>query len=83
MSAITVIAAVLGILGALLVAFRRPFAGHVVWCVGNPIWVGWGLATGVHALAAQFVVYTILALIGAWLWGERWRERRMQRRMHP
>lgn len=80
MSWIAVIAAGLGILGALLVAFHCPFAGHVVWCIGNPIWIVWGLSTGAKAIATQFTVYTILAAIGAWLWGTQWRERRRMER---
>lgn len=68
MELLSYVAMVLGILGALLVALRKPLAGHLVWCVGNPLWIVWGVSTQSWGVAIQFGVFWVIAAVGSYNW---------------
>jgi hypothetical protein len=80
MSALATFAAALGILGGILTAYRRPLAGHIVWCAANPLWIAWAASAGQPAVAAQASVFLALAAVGVWRWwgwraeDRKWRE---------
>jgi nicotinamide riboside transporter PnuC len=63
------IAASLGIIGGLLVAFRRR-SGYIAWLIGNAMWVVFGIKHGNWGLATQFAVFWVIASIGYWYWGK-------------
>ena len=56
-----------GITGALLVAFKR-IEGRYVWTISNAVWILWGIKTQNWALAVQFAVFLIVAIIGIAQW---------------
>lgn len=60
------IATGLGIVGALLVACRRPLAGQIVWAAGNPLMIAWGMASDVPQTVCLFAVYEVISLMGVW-----------------
>jgi len=62
------IAATLGILGALLIAFKKR-AGFMCWIIGNILWIILGIITDQWGMVAQFAVFEIIAIVG-WL---KWR----------
>ena len=54
-----------GIIGALLVSFKRPWAGHLVWLFANACWVAHGWIHDNWYLTVLFGTYWVLALIGS------------------
>ena len=53
-----------GILGAVLVSFKRPWAGHCVWLFANGCWVAHGFIYDNWYLVTLFGVYEVVALVG-------------------
>ena len=54
-----------GILGAVLVSIKRPWAGHIIWLFSNTAWVAHGYVVGNHYLVTMFAVYWIISVAGS------------------
>jgi hypothetical protein len=61
---VTWIATGLSLLGAALVAARRPALGQLVWIPANTLWVAWGIAVGEPSVVVLFSIYWLLAVAG-------------------
>lgn len=59
--------AVLGLIGALLVAQNeagRRVAGFSCWIVSNTMLVGWAIHAQAHALIGLYVLYGVISIMG-------------------
>ena len=61
------IAATLGIIGAILVSFKR-IEGFYLWLIANPMWMYIGLRNDDYGLVVMFGVYTVITINGIWQW---------------
>lgn len=62
-------AAFLGVLGAILVAFKKRF-GYLCWIVNAALWTVFGIACTNYGIAGQFAVFFVISIIGYWYWGK-------------
>jgi hypothetical protein len=62
------VAMVLGIMGGILVSFKKPYLGSWAWVFGNGIWTIYGYKTDQYGLMAQFGLFWLLAVIGVYNW---------------
>ncbi|MDP2934644.1 MAG: hypothetical protein Q8N59_02695 [bacterium] len=63
------IGAILGVTGALFVAYKNKF-GFIIWLVGNACWMVYGIATKQWGVAVQFAIFWIIALLGLINWSK-------------
>jgi len=63
------IGAVLGVTGALFIAYKNKF-GFIIWLVGNACWMVYGIATKQWGVAVQFAIFWIIALLGLINWSK-------------
>lgn len=61
------LAAGLGILGALLIAFKKR-SGFLCWIIGNFLWVILGITTKQWGIVIQFAVFWFISVFGFWNW---------------
>lgn len=63
-------AAVLGVIGSLLLATKSRWAGwaFVVWLFSNAGWMAFGVLRGHWFLVAQNAVFAVTSCIGLWVW---------------
>lgn len=61
---------VLGVAGSLALALNGRYAGwgFVAYLASNAMWIGYGIATDVHALVAQHLAFSVVSAIGIWQW---------------
>lgn len=61
---------VLGVAGSLALALNGRYAGwgFVAYLASNAMWIGYGIATSVHALVAQHLAFSVVSAIGIWQW---------------
>ena len=61
---------VLGVAGSFVLARndRHSGWGFVAYLGSSAAWLGYGLATGVHALVIQHLVFTAISGFGVWRW---------------
>lgn len=74
------VSAVLGLMGALLLAVRSRWApwAWVIWFGSNVGWVAFGWSHGHMGLVAQNLGFAITSGTGAWVWLVRpWWDRRL------
>jgi nicotinamide riboside transporter PnuC len=63
------LAATLGILGALLISFKKRNA-FIFWIIGNALWVYLGFSYKSTGMIAQFGVFWLVAVFGWINWGK-------------
>lgn len=72
-------AALLGVLGALLLAVKSRWSGlaFVLWLASNALWIAFGLQGAHWGVALQNAAFSITSVIGIWVWLLRphWRSR--------
>jgi len=61
------IAATLGILGGLLIAYKKK-EGFLLWIIGNIIWIIIGVELQKWGMIIQFLFFEITAIIGYINW---------------
>lgn len=75
-------AAVLGVLGALLLAVKSRWSGwaFVLWLASNALWIAFGLQGAHWGVALQNLAFTVTSCIGIWVWllRPRWRSRQRE-----
>ena len=62
------IASLLGIIGAFLVAIKKPWWSCLVWIFGNGLWVLLSICNHDWPLVCMFSVYELFAVIGLITW---------------
>jgi len=63
------IGAILGITGALFVAYKNKI-GFIIWLVGNASWFVYGILTKQWGVAIQFAIFWVIALLGLINWSK-------------
>jgi len=61
------IAAILGITGGLLIAYKMK-SGFIVWIIGNLIWIVIGIKLQKWAIVVQFMFFEATAILGYIKW---------------
>lgn len=70
MSTVEIIAAVFGLLGSLLLATKGRWAawGWVAYLISNIGWLAFSYGHGYHYMLAQQIGFTVVSLVGIWVW---------------
>ncbi len=60
----------LGVAGSIALARNDRYSGwgFVAYLASSAAWLGYGVATGVHALVIQHLVFTAISAFGVWRW---------------
>jgi len=63
-------AALLGVLGALLLALKTRWSGwsFVLWLASNALWIAFGLQGRHWGVVAQNAAFSVTSVIGIWVW---------------
>ena len=54
----------IGGITAILVSFKKPWAGHIIWLFANACWVAHGWISDNWYLTSLFGFYWVLAVVG-------------------